>query len=248
MSDRSAGSANIAISRVMFVAGFDPQNVIMVDSKGTLHNGRTELKEKYKEKWHICQTTNREQVKGGIPDAMKGADVAIALSKPGPGTIQKEWIKLMNRESVVFACANPAPEIWPWKAKEAGARIVATGRSDFPNQVNNSLVFPAIFRGVLDVRARTITDEMAIAAAREVALFAEERGITEDNIMPTMDEWELFPREAVAVALKAQEQGVARLDLSRDELYSLAEGKIRQARDMIQVLMDNGIIPPAPAA
>ena len=179
---------------------------------------------------------------------MRGTDICIALSKPGPGRILAEWVSAMNEEAIIFPAANPIPEIWPWEAKEAGARVVGTGRSDFPNQVNNSLVFPAIFRGVLDVRARTITDEMAIAAAREVALFAEERGITEDNIMPTMDEWELFPREAVAVALKAQEQGVARLDLSRDELYSLAEAKIRQARDMIQVLMDSGIIPPAPAA
>jgi malate dehydrogenase (oxaloacetate-decarboxylating) len=179
---------------------------------------------------------------------MRGTDICIALSKPGPGTILAEWVSAMNEEAIIFPAANPIPEIWPWEAKEAGARVVGTGRSDFPNQVNNSLVFPAIFRGVLDVRARTITDEMAIAAAREVALFAEERGITEDNIMPTMDEWELFPREAVAVALKAQEQGVARLDLSRDELYTLAEAKIRQARDMIQVLMDSGIIPPAPAA
>jgi malate dehydrogenase (oxaloacetate-decarboxylating) len=101
---------------------------------------------------------------------------------------------------------------------------------------------------VLDVRARTITDEMAIAAAQEIARFAEERGIDEDNIMPTMDEWEVFPREAVAVAMKAQEQGVARLALAPDELYRQAEAKIRQARDMIQVLMDSGIIPPAPEA
>jgi malate dehydrogenase (oxaloacetate-decarboxylating) len=154
----------------------------------------------------------------------------------------------MNEQAIVFPAANPIPEIWPWEAKAAGARIVGTGRSDFPNQVNNSLVFPAVFRGVLDVRARTITDEMAIAAAQEIAHFAEERGIDEDNIMPTMDEWEVFPREAVAVALKAQEQGVAQLTVSADELYHRAEAKISEAREMIQVLMDQGIIPPAPEA
>ena len=153
----------------------------------------------------------------------------------------------MAEDAILFACANPIPEIWPWEAKEAGARIVGTGRSDFPNQINNSLGFPGIFRGVLDVRATTITDEMAIAAAEELARCAEERGITEDNILPTMDEWEVFPREAVAVALKAQEQGVARLNLSRDELYSMAETKIRQAREMTQFMMDKGIIPPVPA-
>jgi malate dehydrogenase (oxaloacetate-decarboxylating) len=178
---------------------------------------------------------------------MRGTDVCIAFSKPGPGTILPEWVSAMNEDAVVFPAANPIPEIWPWEAKEAGARIVGTGRSDFPNQVNNSLGFPAIFRGVLDVQATTITDEMAIAAAREIARFAEERGIHEDNIMPTMDEWEVFPREAVAVALKAQEQGVARLNLSRDELYSMAKAKIHQAREMVQCLMEKEIIPPVPA-
>jgi malate dehydrogenase (oxaloacetate-decarboxylating) len=113
--------------------------------------------------------------------------------------------------------------------------------------VNNSLVFPAIFRGVLDVRATTITDEMAIAAAQEVARFAEERGIHEDNILPTMEEWEVFPREAVAVALKAQEQGVARLSLSRDKLYRIAADKIEGARAMFHLLMEHGVIPPVPA-
>ncbi len=124
---------------------------------------------------------------------------------------------------------------------------MGTGRSDFPNQVNNSLGFPGIFRGVLDVRARTITDEMAIAAAEELARCAEERGIHEENIVPTMDEWKVFPREAVAVALKAQEQGVARLSLSREELYDMAETKIRQAREMVQFLMEKELIPPMPA-
>ena len=152
----------------------------------------------------------------------------------------------MAEDAILFPCANPIPEIWPWEAKEAGARIVGTGRSDFPNQVNNSLGFPGIFRGVLDVRARTITDEMAIAAARELALCAEERGIDEENIVPTMDEWQVFPREAVAVALMAQQQGVARLQLSREELLSKAESTICQAREMVQFLMDKEIIPPVP--
>lgn len=114
-------------------------------------------------------------------------------------------------DAIVFACANPVPEIWPWDAKDAGARIVATGRSDFANQVNNSLVFPGIFRGVLDVRARAITDEMAIAAAHELALCARERGIHEDSILPTMDEWQVPMRLAVATPTKAQEQGLARV-------------------------------------
>jgi malate dehydrogenase (oxaloacetate-decarboxylating) len=123
---------------------------------------------------------------------------------------------------------------------------VATGRSDFPNQVNNSLGFPGIFRGTLDVRATTITDEMCIAAAYELAKTAQDRGLHDDYLIPTMDEWEVFPREAVAVALKAIEQGVARVELDRDALYEQASRIIERARGEIQLLMDEGFIPPAP--
>jgi malate dehydrogenase (oxaloacetate-decarboxylating) len=189
-----AGAANIAITRVLIAAGVTPGNVIMVDSKGTLHAGRTELQEAYKEKWHFCEITNKERVVGGIPEAMKGADVCISLSKPGPDTIKRTWVEQMAKEAILFVCANPIPEIWPWEAKEAGARIVATGRSDFPNQVNNSLGFPGIFRGTLDVMAFTITDEMCIAAAEELARCAEDIGMSEEYLIPTMDEWEVFPR------------------------------------------------------
>jgi malate dehydrogenase (oxaloacetate-decarboxylating) len=244
------GAANVATLRLLLASGVQWGNIRACDSRGLLHPGRKDIearKIEYVDKWRICLNSNAEGRVGGPDEAMRGADLCIAASKPGPGTILPEWVSAMNDEAIIFPAANPIPEIWPWEAKEAGARIVGTGRSDFPNQVNNSLVFPAIFRGVLDVRATTITDEMAIAAAEEIALFAEERGIDDDNIMPTMEEWELFPREAVAVALRAQEQGVAGIELSRDELYSLAEAKIRGARDMIQVLMDNELIPPAPA-
>ena len=153
----------------------------------------------------------------------------------------------MAEDAIVLPCANPIPEIWPWEAKEAGARIVGTGRSDFANQINNSLGFPAIFRGVLDVRATTITDEMAIAAAEELARCAEEREIGAEHILPTMDDWEVFPREAAAVGMKAQEQGVARLSLSYDELLSKAKETIRQAQDMTHFLMEKELIPPVPA-
>jgi malate dehydrogenase (oxaloacetate-decarboxylating) len=244
------GAANVATLRLLIASGIQWGNVYASDSRGLLHPGRKDIearKIEYVDKWRICQNSNGEGRVGGPAEAMRGTDLCIALSKPGPGTILPEWVSAMNTDAVLFPAANPIPEIWPWEAKEAGARIVGTGRSDFPNQVNNSLVFPAIFRGVLDVRATTITDEMAIAAAREIARFAEERGIDDDNIMPTMDEWEVFPREAVAVGMKAQEQGVARLQLSRDELYGLAEAKISQAREMIEVLMAKEVIPPVPA-
>ncbi len=241
-----AGAANISVARVIIAAGVTPGNIIMCDIEGTLHRGRKELKESHREMWKMCQITNRDDLVGGIPETMKGADVVIAFSTPGPGIIKQEWIAEMARDPIVFACANPIPEIWPWEAKEAGAKVVATGRSDFPNQVNNSLGFPGIFRGTLDVRARTITDEMCIAAAYELAKTAEDRGISEDYLIPTMDDWEVFPREAVAVAMKAQEQGVARLKVSEDELYERASTLIKRAREETQLLMKERFIPPAP--
>lgn len=143
----------------------------------------------------------------------------------------------MAKDSIVFVCANPVPEIWPWEAKKAGARIVATGRSDFPNQVNNSLGFPGIFRGTLDVKAKTITDEMCIEAAMELAKTAEDKGLTEDYIIPTMDEWEVFPREAAAVAVKAVEEGVARRTMTFDEELRNAEQIIRRSRNLTQTMM-----------
>jgi Malic enzyme len=237
-----AGAANIAIARLLLATGFSPKNLCMVDSKGILNSERTDVQQDFKQKWEICLKTDGAGKKGGLKEAMKDADIVIAASKPGPGTIPAEYIKLMANDPVVFATANPVPEIWPWEAQEAGAKIVATGRSDFPNQVNNSMGFPAIFRGTLDVRAKTITDEMCIAAAKEMAKCAEEKGLTEDYIIPSMSEWEVFPREAVAVALKAQEQGVARLKLSRQEIYDRAEYMIKRSRDLTDSMMKTGFI------
>jgi malate dehydrogenase (oxaloacetate-decarboxylating) len=238
-----AGAANIAVSRVLVSAGFPAENMIMVDTKGILHRGREDLKAPENEvKWRMCEISNGERRTGGIPEAMKKADVCIALSKSGPGVIQPEWVKTMAKDAIVFACANPVPEIWPWEAAEAGAKIVATGRSDFSNQVNNSLGFPGIFRGVIDVSAKTITDEMCIAASEELARCAEDKGLSEDRILPTMDDWEVFPREAAAVGLKAIEQGVAREEASRAELIEKASALIRRARAQTKTLMDHGVI------
>ncbi|MDI6849028.1 MAG: NADP-dependent malic enzyme [Candidatus Saccharicenans sp.] len=240
-----SGASGIAIARLMMAAGVNPENMLSVDSKGILSRDREDrdvLQAKFKEKWDMCLKTNPKCVKGGIPDAIRGADVLVSVSTPGPGVIKPEWIKTMARDAIVFAEANPIPEIWPWEAKEAGARIVATGRSDFPNQINNSLGFPGIFRGTLDVRAKTITDEMCIAAAYELAKVAEDNGLSEEYIIPNMDQWEVFPREAVAVGRKAIEQGVARKDIPADELYKMAEQTIRKAREEIQYLMKEGFI------
>jgi len=243
------GAGNVAITRMLFADGFKPENTIFVDSKATLHTGRADLEAKQSEnpyKWELCQKTNPEKRTGGIGEALKGADICISLSKSGPDTIKPEWVKAMAKDAIAFICANPIPEIWPWEAKEAGVRIVATGRSDFPNQVNNSVSFPAIFRGALDVKARTITDEMCIAAAYELAKCAEDRGINEDYIIPTMGEWEVFIREAVVVGMKAIEQGVAREKLSRDQLTKRAEKMIKEARETTALLMKSGLIPPVP--
>jgi malate dehydrogenase (oxaloacetate-decarboxylating) len=242
-----SGAATIATLRLLLAAGATPGNLRICDSKGLLGPWREDVelvKDEYVDKWRLCGISNATGIQGGIPEAMKGADVAIALSKPEPGTIQKDWVTSMAREPIVFAMANPIPEIWPWDAKDAGARIVATGRSDFPNQVNNSTGFPGIFRGTLDVRAKTITDEMCIAAAMELAKVAQDRGLKDDYITPTMDDWEIFPRVAVAVALKAQEQGITLINASRDQLYKNAMAIIKHARDEVQLLMKEGLIAP----
>ncbi|MBN2603751.1 MAG: NADP-dependent malic enzyme [Candidatus Thermoplasmatota archaeon] len=240
-----AGAANIAITRVLIAAGADPKKIIMTDSKGILNPDRKDIEEikgKNPEKWKICVNTNAEIRKGPIEKAFMDADICIAASKPGPGTIKKTWIKTMASDSIVFATANPVPEIWPWEAKEAGVKIFATGRSDFPNQINNSLGFPGIFRGTLDVRAETITDEMCIAAAYELAKTAEDKGINEEYIVPTMDSWDVFPREAVAVGLRAISQGIARVKPSRKALYDNAMSMIKNARDLTHLLMKNEFI------
>jgi len=243
-----AGAACIAIARLLLATGFDPKKLCMCDSKGILNLSREDVKGEFRQKWEICQKTNGAGKEGGIKEAMEGADILIAASKPGPGTIPAEYCKNMSDDPVVFATANPIPEMWPWEAKENGVKIFATGRSDFPNQVNNSMGFPAIFRGVLDVRATTITDEMCIAAAEELAKCAEEKGIHEEYIIPKMSEIEPFPREAVAVALKAQEQGVARLKLSRQELFERADFIIRRSRATTDQMMKSGLIADASKA
>ncbi len=240
-----SGAANVACASLIFACGANPALCRVVDSKGILHKGRKDIelkKAEYIDKWKFCQITNEEQRTGDIPKALEGADVVLALSKPGPGTIQKEWIKGMGKDAIVFACANPVPEIWPWEAKEAGARVVATGRSDFPNQVNNSLGFPGIFRGTLDVRANTITDSMCIAAADALAGMAQEKGLHEDYILPNMDEWEVFPREAAAVAAKAVEEGIALKPLTYEEELKNAEKIIRRSRDITKTMMTKGFI------
>ncbi|MFN2198019.1 MAG: NADP-dependent malic enzyme [Anaerolineales bacterium] len=242
------GASNVACSRLIYSWGVNPANCYMVDSKGILGEHRHDIelrKAEYVDKWRYCQISNAQKRVGGIPEALAKVDVVIALSRPGPDFLKPEWIAQMNPDAVVFACANPVPEIWPWVAREAGVRIIATGRSDFPNQVNNSLGFPGIFRGTLDVRATTITDEMCFAAAHALADQIGDQ-LDEEHILPTMDDWQVYPLEAAAVGMKAQEQGVARLQKSYAQLYDHAHAVIERSRLQTQTMMEKGYIAEAP--
>jgi malate dehydrogenase (oxaloacetate-decarboxylating) len=244
-----AGAANVCTYRYLKVFNARPENMVVVDSKGILHREREDIEELRKNnpwKYQIAVESNPECVKGGIREALKGADVVIAASTPGPGVIKKEWVAEMNKDPIVFAEANPIPEIWPWEAKEAGARIVATGRSDFPNQINNSLGFPAVFRGVLTVRARKMVDEMFYAAAVAIAKYTEETGMHEERIIGTMEETELYVREAMAVAEKAMELGLARRRLSRSELEYEIRELIERPKKQMRALLGSGLIAPMP--
>ncbi|MFU8826254.1 MAG: NAD(P)-dependent malic enzyme [Brevefilum sp.] len=239
-----AGAAGVAIARLLFAWGVDPGKSIIVDAGGTLGKHRDDLPP-FSPAWTLCQTTNPGGVTGGIPEAMADADVVIAYSAPGPGIILPEWVARMAPDPIVFACANPVPEIWPWEAKAAGAAVVATGRSDFPNQVNNALCFPAIFRGALDVRASTITDEMCFAAAAALADWGTP-DLDADHILPPMTEMAIYPLQAAAVGLQAQAQGIAQVQLSFDQLLDRAQAMIGAAQAATDVLMTEGCIPPFP--
>jgi malate dehydrogenase (oxaloacetate-decarboxylating) len=228
-----AGAANIASYRLLTACGVSPAQIVMCDSKGILGPSRADIEAArtlYPEKWEICGNTNAERRTGGIAEALAGSDVCLAFSTPGPETIKPDWVRRMAPDAIVFACANPVPEIWPQAALAAGARIVATGRNDFHNQVNNSLVFPGMFRGVLDVRARGINDGMAIAAAHALADYGVELGLSAERILPGMEDSETAVRVAVSVGLSAQKQGLARLDYDETMIRRLAERAIERAR------------------
>lgn len=242
-----AGASNTTIARLIVKAGGNPENIIMCDSRGGLHIDREDIKAdaRFYRKWEICKSTNPGKV-NSIDEAMKGADLLIALSTPGPGVIKPEWVSTMADKSIVFACANPVPEIYPYEARQAGAYIVATGRGDFPNQVNNSLGFPGILKGSLIVKATGVTDEMAIAAAYSIAKTAEDRGIDPGNITPLMSELHVFPAVARDVAMQAIKDGVARVEMSAEEVYKKAEDDIKQANALFTHLMEEGYIEKPP--
>jgi malate dehydrogenase (oxaloacetate-decarboxylating) len=238
-----AGAANTSIASLILQAGGDPAKMILCDVNGALHSDRTDIEADpgFYKQWNLCQRTNPAKVQT-IEEAIKDADVLIALSRPGPDTVKPAWVSSMADKAIVFVCANPVPEIYPHTAKEAGAFIVATGRGDFPNQVNNSLCFPGLLKGALLVKAKKITDKMAIAAAYAIAEVAEKKGLRSDYIVPLMDETETFPSVAKAVALQAIEDGVARVNMSGEAVYEKAKADIDEARNLTHHLIDHELI------
>lgn len=235
-------AANIAIVKLLAKAGADLKRMFVVDSRGILNMHREDLETlrlKNPEKYWLCRETNAEQRSGGIAEAMKGVDVVIAASTGG--VIKREYIAQMAEDPIVFALSNPVPEIYPQEAKEAGARIVGTGRSDFRNQINNSLVFPGMFRGVLSVRARRITEELCITAAYTLARLADSR-LSEDYIIPRMTEIHVFPEVATAVGMKAIDLGLARRFFTPDELYEHSARLIFGTHEKLRKLMELGYI------
>jgi malate dehydrogenase (oxaloacetate-decarboxylating) len=240
-----AGAANVAAERLLVEAGADPRDIIVLDSKGILHPEREDIDQlmlRNRWKYEIAMHTNGDRVTGGLKDALVGADALVAAAGQGPDLVKPDEVRVMNRRAIAFFMANPVPEMLPAVAHEAGAEVVATGRSDYPNQVNNSLLFPAIFRGALDARARTITDTMVIDAAKELAAFAKEKGISRNYIIPTMVQWEVYPRVAAKVGQSAVREGVARRKLSAKESLHAAMEAIEHSRKVMSVLRRNGII------
>ena len=199
-----AGAAGQAIARLLFSYGI--QTVVLCDTTGAVYEGRTENMNPYKDS--LAKVSNRQKEKGSLAQVIKGKDIFIGVS--APGSLTPEMIKSMNADPVIMAMANPVPEILPDEAKAAGARIVCTGRSDFPNQVNNLLAFPGIFRGALDVRAKEINDEMKIAAADAIASLISESELNETNIIASPLDPRVAPTVAAAVAKAALDTGVAR--------------------------------------
>jgi malate dehydrogenase (oxaloacetate-decarboxylating) len=198
-----AGAAGIAISKFLYSYGF--KNIIVCDSKGIISKERADLNEFKKE---LLEFTNKENKVGSLTDALKGADVFIGVS--APNIVTKEMVESMQENAIVFAMANPIPEIMPEEAKKGGAKIIATGRSDFPNQINNALAFPGVFRGTLDARAKEINEEMKIAAAEAIASYIKEEELKENYIIPSILDKEMHKKVAASVRRKAIELGIGR--------------------------------------
>ena len=200
-----AGAAAISIARLLLKAGF--KNITLCDRKGAIYEGRAEGMNAVKEE--MSKVTNLDKKSGSLADMLAGADVFIGVS--APGAVTTEMVKTMAEDAIIFACANPTPEIFPDKAKAGGAKVVSTGRSDFPNQINNVLAFPGVFRGAFDVRAKDINDEMKIAASEALAALISDEELSPDYIIPKAFDKRVGPAVAKAVADAARKTGVARI-------------------------------------
>ena len=198
-----AGAAGTAIVKMLLAAGF--RNITMCDKQGALYDGAPGMNWAQAE---MAKITNPDQTPGTLAEKLVGADMFIGTS--APGIVSREMAAAMNRDAIIFACANPTPEIFPEEARAAGVRIISTGRSDYPNQINNVLAFPGIFRGALDVRASDINEEMKLAAAMALADLAEQDGLSDVNIIPSALDPRACPAVAKAVAEAARRTGVAR--------------------------------------
>jgi malate dehydrogenase (oxaloacetate-decarboxylating) len=242
-----AGASNTTICRLIMMAGADPARIVMCDSRGALHAGRADIAAdaRFYRKREIALATNPSRI-ATFDEAIAGADVLVSLSRPGPGAIFPDAVRRMAPRAIVFACANPVPEIYPHLAREAGALVVATGRGDFPNQVNNSLGFPGILKGALLVRAREITDGMAIAAARTIAAYAARTGLSPDRIMPLMTDTPVFSETAEAVARQAVAENMARRPLPPGAVRDAAARDIDAAQRAMRALEASFIPPPPP--
>lgn len=219
-----AGAAGVAVTRLLLKLGV--ADVTLCDTKGAIYAGRREGMNPYKEE--IAQVTNKRRMTGGLKEALAGADVFIGLSRAG--LVNKEMVKGMASDAVVFAMANPVPEIMPDEAREAGAKVVATGRSDFPNQINNVLAFPGVFRGALDVRARDINEEMKLAAVYAISGLVSDKEVSPDYIIPRPFDPRVAPAVAAAVARAAMESGVARIQADPEEIRQRTARLVEEVR------------------
>lgn len=242
-----AGASNSAAARLLTAAGAPPENLAIFDSRGPLSPDRMERYSGEGWEWHrkLCLVSGSGAF-SSAQEALLGADVLIAASKPGPGTVPPEWVRSMAPGAVVFALANPVPEIYPGEALEAGAAVAATGRGDFPNQVNNALAFPGVLKGALLVRSRGISDGMAVAAARALACHARKHGISPRMILPGMDDSGVAPAVAAAVAERAVAEGLARRPAPPSEVSAAAARDIAAVRGSCEALAASGALREVP--
>jgi len=220
-----AGAAGIAVCKLLMTLGVN--DIILCDSKGAVYEGRTEGMNPYKEE--IAKITNRDKLSGKLADVMKGADVFIGLSIAG--CVTREMVSSMAEDPMIFAMANPIPEIMPDEARAAGAKVIATGRSDFPNQINNVLAFPGVFRGALDARATDINEEMKLAAAYAISEIITDEELDPEYVIPAPFDERVAPAVAASVAEAAESSGVARMKVSPEEISSRTYELVRRVRE-----------------